>query len=443
MERRRPKSQSGITGSKSGRNLKTLEGIFSDKGMHFKTIQPGYMLSKRKSGINVTLNMEELCTSDSKAKRKSSSMQDERDMLIKTLQQEIENLNISLTEERVSYKSQFEQFFNNTKIDIEVMKHEHREHVKVINEDHREELDKLAELYEAKLKAGKDEAKSKAAHTQEEFNLVKESLKSCKEEVTCEMEEKWIKEKKQLESDYELKTEELLALQKLKLKGVRNAELNNLKQEHEVEVDKLVDQRHKEMNTLLEKFAVCAADTENLRITLFEAEKLKEEVEDLREVCARTKEQLRKTQNELADAKVKLQGYELSFSDKVTEVEERYSLKIHGLMLNNTDIRRNYMKKCAELMDVQTKNHCEQEKIKNDTKSTMKTIILARTKANISLVNPYQSSNSASQNIKNPAASGTSRPKSAPAARRRTWDDLTLSAEDRWAMNYRSRSGLA
>ena len=28
-------------------------------------------------------------------------------------------------------------------------------------------------------------------------------------------------------------------------------------------------------------------------------------------------------------------------------------MKIQGLMLNNTDIRRNYMRKCAELLDVQ------------------------------------------------------------------------------------------
>jgi hypothetical protein len=38
---------------------------------------------------------------------------------------------------------------------------------------------------------------------------------------------------------------------------------------------------------------------------------------------------------------------------QVAEVEERYSMKIQGLMLNNTDMRRNYMKKCADLLDVQ------------------------------------------------------------------------------------------
>ena len=34
-------------------------------------------------------------------------------------------------------------------------------------------------------------------------------------------------------------------------------------------------------------------------------------------------------------------------------------MKIQGLMLNNTDIRRNYMKKCAQLLDVQNKNDSE------------------------------------------------------------------------------------
>ena len=40
-------------------------------------------------------------------------------------------------------------------------------------------------------------------------------------------------------------------------------------------------------------------------------------------------------------------------SFQVAEVEERYSMKIQGLMLNNSDMRRNYMKKCADLLDVQ------------------------------------------------------------------------------------------
>lgn len=428
-----------FAGSRCARHLKTLEGTFTDKGMHLKIVQPGYVMAKRNSGINVMLNMEELCASGTKGKRKLSIVQDERDVLIKTLQQEVHSLNITLTEERNAYKLQLEQFLENTKIDVEVMKHEHREHVKAVKVDHQEEIEKMTELYEAKLKAGKDEAASEVAGIQEKVDTLNETLKLSKEEVACEMEEVWNKQKKQLECDYELKTEELMEQQKLKLLGLKNVELNHLKQEHELEVEKLADLHCKKMNTLLEKIAVCAADAENLRIILFEAQKLKEEVEDLREMCARTKEQLRKTNNELADAKVKLQGYELNFSEKVAEVEERYSLKIHGLMLNNTDIRRNYMKKCAEFLDVQTKN----EQVGNDTKSRMKTIILARTKANISLVTPYQINNSESRNTKHTSPATTSRPKSAPTTRRKTLesDDVTLSTDDRWTMDYRPRSG--
>ena len=36
--------------------------------MHLKIVQPGYVMAKRNSGINVMLNMEELCASGTKVK---------------------------------------------------------------------------------------------------------------------------------------------------------------------------------------------------------------------------------------------------------------------------------------------------------------------------------------------------------------------------------------
>ena len=48
-----------------------------------------------------------------------------------------------------------------------------------------------------------------------------------------------------------------------------------------------------------------------------------------------------------------MDGYSRCIFLQVAEIEERYSMKIQGLMLNNTDIRRNYMRKCAKLLDVQ------------------------------------------------------------------------------------------
>lgn len=432
-------NQTGLTFTrpKCRRNLKVMEGSFSNKGMYFTIVQPGYLMTKRKSGIKVTLNMEELCANGAKEKRKTS-VQDERDMLIKSLHQEIDNLNRTLAETGVSNRSQFKQFVENTKIDIEVMLQEHRDHIKSIEEDNKEEMEKLIEMYEAKLNARGAEADLEAARMQEEMDSVLETLESCKEDVAAEMEEEWLKQKKQLESEYELKTEELLAQQRLKLKSLKIVEINNLNENHALEVDKLKEQQHKEMNTLLEKFAVCAADAENLKIVLFEAEKLKEEVADLRDVCARTKQQLRKTQNELADAKVKLQGYELSFSEKVAEVEERYSMKIQGLMLNNTDIRRNYMKKCAQLLDVQTKNDAVQEINTNRAKSTMKTIILARAKADISLVS-HENENDKGK----PTSTRKSRPRSAPIIKQTAEDNTFLSVLDVQTTFPRPYSSLA
>lgn len=57
---------------------------------------------------------------------------------------------------------------------------------------------------------------------------------------------------------------------------------------------------------------------------------------------------------------------------QVAEMEERYALKIQGLMLNNTDIRRNYMKKCAQLLDVQNNENFSKVRTHTHTKSVYK-----------------------------------------------------------------------
>ncbi|CAB4011214.1 Hypothetical predicted protein [Paramuricea clavata] len=368
--------------------------------------------------------------------------QDERDLKIKKLQKEIDDLKATLAEERILNRSQFQQFVENTKTDVEVMIQEHRDHIKTIEEEHEVELENLKAIYEAKINEEKEEANLRAIEMQEEIDSIQETLQSCTEDVTANLEKQWLERKEKLHSEQELKTEKLLQEQRLRLKSERIAALNEVTERHVRELGGVKETHRKKMNAVRAEFAAFAADAENLKIIALEAEKLKEDMRELQDVHAKTKEKLRKTKNELADAKVQLQGYELSFSEKVAEVEERYSMKIQGLMLNNTDIRRNYMRKCAELLDVQNNSDSPKERKSSNTKNTMKTIILARAKADVSLVTERKKQKMDSGSPKR-ALSPLRRPRSAPAFKPEVFEEDNFFLTVSELRTYRPNSSLA
>ncbi|XP_028392989.1 centrosomal protein of 112 kDa-like isoform X2 [Dendronephthya gigantea] len=407
--------------------------------MYFKIVQPGYTIAKRNSGIDVTLNMDELWEGATKESKKSLLNQDERDLKIKKLIQEISDLKASISEERISNRTQFQQFVENTKIDVEVMIQEHRDHIKTIEEDHELELENLKAMYEAKINDEKEEANIAATQMQREIDAVRGTLQSCTEDVTVELEKQWLDRKEKLNVEHQIKAEQLLKEQRLKLKSERIAMINDIKEKQLRELENVRERHSREMNNLREEFDAFAADAENFRIAALEAERLKEELTDLQDVHNETKNKLRKTKNELADAKVQLHGYELRFAEKVAEVEERYSMKIQGLMLNNTDIRRNYMRKCAELLDVQnTIDDSPKERKSSNTKTTMKTIILARAKADVSLVTAEQKTIP----MKGSQGSGK-RPRSAPVLKPEVFEDGNLFLTLSELRQYRPNSSLA
>ncbi|XP_046860127.1 uncharacterized protein LOC124453357 isoform X3 [Xenia sp. Carnegie-2017] len=161
----------------------------------------------------------------------------------------------------------------------------------------------------------------------------------------------------ELKSEQEVMIERLLTEQKSKLKREEAVAVKKVKGRHAEDIKMIKEEHRKELNALRCEFEAFAAEAEQYKILALESENLKEDMRDLQQLHEKTEQKLRKTLNELADVKLKLQGYEMSFSEKVAEVEERYAMKIQRLILNNTDLRHNYMKKCAELLGVQNKDN--------------------------------------------------------------------------------------
>lgn len=135
----------------------------------------------------------------------------------------------------------------------------------------------------------------------------------------------------------------------------------------------------------MEKFAECIQDSENLKKVLTQMQSMTQENTELKEKIKTISQKLKKTQTELENKKVKLAGYEEHFAEKVAEVDNKYSMRMHGLMSDNTELRHHYMKKVEEVLRLQSEETTKQDEALRNAKDTMQAIIMARTKSNVSL----------------------------------------------------------
>lgn len=135
----------------------------------------------------------------------------------------------------------------------------------------------------------------------------------------------------------------------------------------------------------MEKFAECIQDSENLKKVLTQMQSMTQENTELKDKIKTISEKLKKTQTELENKRVKLAGYEEHFAEKVAEVDNKYSMRMHELMSDNTELRHHYMKKVEQVLRLQSEETSKQDEALRTAKGTMHAIIMARTKSNVSL----------------------------------------------------------
>lgn len=369
----------------SAKHRKSLEEPSSDDNMTI-TLAPGYVLSRSKEKINVTITDTLFKEGTTKAKtRKKSQPPDEKDIVIQQLRQQIDDLTLICEEERLNHKMNLRKTEENHRLHIEQIHDEHREHIKSIENDHDEETEKLKYTLEQKLREEKRTAEVEKAGLQGEMESLQGAFQAYKETVATEMDYKWQRREKELRDEHERRTEDELSKQRKEMLHDKNKEIDGMNKEFQRQIQILVEDHRKEVDHLMEKFAECVQDSEQLKSALLEMQTLKQKKQELEEKLKTKSEILRKTQMELEDKAVKLAAFEEHFAEKVEEVDNRYSMRIQGLMSDNTDLRRHYIKKCEQFFKLKTEQDVEQESSIHTAKRTMQAVILARTRCDVSL----------------------------------------------------------
>eukprot|EP00794_Sanderia_malayensis_P017590 gene17590-19343_t len=193
-----------------------------------------------------------------------------------------------------------------------------------------------------------------------------------KETTQEELNSKWKEKEYQMKLDFDRMSERFLTDQRHELMMQKNKELDNQSKEQRRQISTIVQSNKKEMDVqhapfaeafrlfdlthqiLLRKFTASSADAERVHEFMIELKQIKSENDILSKQLAETKKMYRISKNELNDVKVHLQTYKDHFHEKVAEVDDKYSQKINGLMMDNSALRKQYLKKCDELYKVKS-----------------------------------------------------------------------------------------
>ncbi|XP_031559166.1 flagellum-associated coiled-coil domain-containing protein 1-like [Actinia tenebrosa] len=371
----------------SAKDRKSLEGPLPEESTSTIVLSPGYVLSRSKEKINMTIKTDDFFSEQktNKSHRKRLKPPDEKDVRINQLVTQVDDLTLLLEEERLNHKFQARKNVENNKMYVEQIHQEHREHIMSIENDHADDIERLKEEFEQQMQQERSLAEAEKARIQTELETLQGAFEAYKVTVATEMDYKWERRENEIRYNYEKQKEDAMTELRKELLHDKNKEIDAINKEHQRQIMVLVDDHAKEVDRLMEKFAEYIQDSENLKKVLTQMQAMTQENTELKEKIKTVSEKLKKTQTDLENKKVKLAGYEEHFAEKVAEVDNKYSMRMHGLMSDNTELRHHYMKKVEEVLRLQSEETTKQDEALHAAKDTMQAIIMARTKSNVSL----------------------------------------------------------
>ncbi|XP_015773697.1 PREDICTED: trichohyalin-like [Acropora digitifera] len=270
------------------------------------------------------------------AKQRSSleEQHNNRDIAIQQLHQQLDDLTLMLEEDRLNYKLNLRKVKEGHQTYVEKIQQEHTEHIKSVEADRDEEMKRLKHSFERQLEEEKENAE-----IEKEFMLT-----YARGTVATEMDFKWKTKMKELRSEHDRRTADELSKQRKEFLHEKTKEIEGLNKEFQRQIQILVEDHRKEVDNLMEKFAECVQDSEQLKSVLLEMK-----------------------------------------VPRVEEVDNRYSMKIQNLMSDNTDLRRHYVKKCEQVFKLRTDQDIQLESSLRNAKSSLQAVILARARCGVSL----------------------------------------------------------
>ncbi|XP_071100709.1 flagellum-associated coiled-coil domain-containing protein 1-like isoform X2 [Haliotis cracherodii] len=352
-------------------------------------VGPGYILSRSKSKFAVTLK-DEFFTPPQDENQKKRQGDNERDTLITQLQQQISDLTLYLEEERLNHKQTKHRAEEYMRDKMEELHSQHQDHVRDLEEQNQAQMEHQKQQLEAEAGQFREAAEAQITRMTKEIEFLQGAFESYKSTLHRETDDKWRMKEDELRHKYEEDKQAMLHDMKTKMIHEKNIDRAAMMKDTHKQIEALRKEHKKELDALVRRFSNAAADIERLKKTMAELEETKADLEQLTTCYNETCQQLTSTTRLLTDTKVRLLEYEEQFQDKVQAVDDKYRQQLQELMRQNTELRRQYNKKCGELFDEKAVSEKENYQRVQSAKETMRTLIKVkeRSKVNISAADP-------------------------------------------------------
>ncbi|KAK2186860.1 hypothetical protein NP493_186g02024 [Ridgeia piscesae] len=356
-------------------------------------VGPGYVLSKSKSKIAMYIKAQQFFESQH-ADDNEKKEDPERDGLIAQLQEQIDDLTVSLEEERLNHRETRRLAAEEIKQKMDELTNQNVDDIRMLRYEHGQEVDALSVKHAQELGLQKEEAEATLKKLRGEHEYLQAAFESYKSQLQQELEEQWLKqdeEQKQKTSD---DLREAILQTKCKLRGEYDVEKTEMKSEWQKEVQGLKRTHKKEMDLMIRRFSSAAADLARLEAMEKTEEERQKKMADMKEEYDDMFGRLAKVTGELAQTKIRLACFEREFDEHVQRIDEKYRGQVDNLRSQNAELRRLYVKKCGQLFEEQViSDHscCVQLKTAKDV---MKVVINTRNQSNISVAGTNEDSNS-------------------------------------------------
>ncbi|XP_041116525.1 flagellum-associated coiled-coil domain-containing protein 1-like [Polyodon spathula] len=318
-------------------------------------LSPGYLLSRGKNHFSVTLMDEFL--SRSRPQMPEEHRSPDMKELIKDLQEQICKLTALLVDEQKAHQLTRKTLTREAEEITMKMLQQHQHKISELQEGHNAQIDALRATLKRTLESEKISAEERYVLLEKDYEFLKSAFCTYKDSVMEEMESTWLKR----ENDWreKIEKEETIRLQ-------HNQELEELQKEKEAMREQFEKQMAQLMKEYQQRTEALNGSRENKETTVVIdtsvpghiAEELKALQDELAENKTRLSSMnttLKQAQRELQVAKGKLIESEQNYEQRISEMDNRYRNRIHGLMNENADLGRRFFFKCEELLDERSK----------------------------------------------------------------------------------------
>ncbi|KAF6025075.1 ALS2CR12 [Bugula neritina] len=349
-------------------------------------IAPGYILSRSKSKYQMIINDKFFEKEEQKAKeRNQANLDPELEQLIDTLKQQVADLSLYLEEERLNHKDTKKKAEEFLKDKVEEMKRDQKESIRRLTDEHDLSMSSIITSHKQELAELTYSYDDVIAKHKTEIAFLQGAFESYKGQSNEENQRRIEELRDDLERSHVQDLQTQLNELGKKLTNEKNAALAAASREHNKKVNAIEKQCAKEIDALNRRFSNHAADVRKLKEAEIREKELTSKYEDMVSRNTACEKNVVNLTRAVEDYKAKLAVYERDFNEKVEEVDSRYKIQMAELREQNTELRKQYMKKCDQLFSTTALVDSQQKASTQTSKETMMALIQSRSNAYVNI----------------------------------------------------------